>query len=64
MLEEASGHSVSDIENSITNSLIIERKDDNKTHICKELCKTFCLCVVSFLCIVGLVYFFIKVIFK
>ena len=64
MLEESSSHSISDIENSITNSLIIEREDDNKTRICKEICKIFCLCVVSILCVVALVVFFITVIFK
>ena len=64
MLEEASSHSITDIENSITNSLIIEREDDNTTRICKEVCKTFCFCVLSVLFIAGLVFFLVKIVLQ
>ena len=61
MLEEYSGHSIADIENSIKNSLIIKREDE-PFDLCKQVCRTICLCVISFLLIVALVVFFIKVI--
>jgi hypothetical protein len=66
MLEEASNHSIPDIENSIKNSLIIKREDYNyyKIRICKELCKTVCFCVVVFLFIVGFVIFFVKIVLQ
>lgn len=64
MLEEASNHSIADIENSIKNSLLIKREDDDNNDICKHLCKTFCLCVICFLLIIALVIFFVKVILQ
>lgn len=63
MLEEFSGHSTEDIENSITNTLVIKREDVT-AELYKQVCVTISLCIISFLLIIALVYFLIKVIFK
>ena len=63
MLEEYSGHSTADIENSVKNTLVIKREDET-VELYKQVCKTICLCIISFLLIIALVIFFIKVIFN
>ena len=67
MLEEVSNHSsnnsIADIENSITNSLVIKREDENDScyNMCSFTCKLFTICIGCVLIIFALVMFVIKV---